>query len=63
LSIRAAALGQLDRRSEAEKKVAELLALMPDFETRGPRVMQRIVFTKKNVGLLLDGLRKAGLEL
>jgi hypothetical protein len=60
--IRVAALGQLDRRPEAEKSVGEMLELMSDFTTHGPQVIRRMVFVEENVALLLEGLRKAGLE-
>ena len=61
--IRAAALGQLAHQAEAGKAVAELLALMPDFESRGRNVLKRMVFLDENVEMLLVGLRKAGLDV
>jgi adenylate cyclase len=60
--IRTAVLGQLGRQGEAEKAARELLALMPDFESRGRSVLKRMVFLDENVEMLLDGLGKAGLE-
>jgi adenylate cyclase len=60
--IRAAALGQLDRRAEAEKAVDELLALMPDFKHHGPSLIRRLAYLDEHVDMLLEGLRKAGLE-
>jgi len=61
-ALRAAALGQLGRREEAQKAVQDLLALRPDFAAAarqeyakwyGPELIEQIV----------DGLRKAGLEV
>jgi len=60
--IRAAVLGQLDRQTEAKKAVDELLALIPDFETRARSLIQRMVFLDKNVEMILDGLQKAGVR-
>jgi adenylate cyclase len=61
--IRAAVLGQLDRREEAKKAVDELLALMPDFKRRGPILIRRLAYLDEHVEMLLDGLREAGLEI
>jgi adenylate cyclase len=60
--IRAAVLGQLGRQEEAKQAVAELLALLPDFKSRGRSVLKRMVHLDENVDMLLEGLRKAGLE-
>ncbi|MHA2371061.1 MAG: hypothetical protein ACXADX_19770, partial [Candidatus Hodarchaeales archaeon] len=60
--IRAAVLGQLERRAEARKAVDELLALVPDFKSRGPRLIRRLAYLDEHVDMLLEGLRKAGLE-
>jgi adenylate cyclase len=60
--IRAAVLGQLDRQAEAEKAVDELLALVPDFKRRGQSLIRRLAYLDENVDVLLEGLRKAGLE-
>jgi adenylate cyclase len=61
--LRAAALGELGRRAEAQEAVRELLALQPDFARRGRRLMPRWVFADENVRLLADGLARAGLRL
>jgi adenylate cyclase len=61
--LRAAALGQMGRRAEAGKAIAELLQLRPDFAARGHHL---IGFYVKSASLrdgLLDGLRKAGLPI
>jgi hypothetical protein len=36
--------------------------LNPDFATRARELMRRQFFSDENVEMLLDGLRKAGLE-
>ena len=61
--IRAAVLGQLERRAEAEKAVDELLALLPDFYLRGPSLIRRLAYLDEHVDMLMEGLRKAGLEM
>jgi tetratricopeptide (TPR) repeat protein len=61
--IRAAVLGQLGRQTEAKKAVDELLALVPDFQTRGRVLIQRFAYLDEHVDMLVEGLRKAGLEL
>ena len=61
--IRAAVLGQLGRRAEAKKAADELLALVPDFERRGGSLIRRFAYLDEHVEMLLEGLRKAGLEL
>ena len=60
--IRAAALGQLDRRKKARKAVDDLLALVPDFISRGPSLIRRMVYLEEQVEMLVAGLRKAGLK-
>jgi hypothetical protein len=47
---------------EAEKAVHELLSLVPDFNRRGSNLIRRIVYLDENSDMLLEGLRKAGLE-
>jgi adenylate cyclase len=61
--IRAAVLGQLDRRTEAKKVGGELLVLVPDFESRGRSLIKRMVYLDEHVEILVDGLHKAGLEM
>lgn len=60
--IRAAVLGQLERRVDSRNAVDELLALIPDFKRRGPDLVRRLAYLDENVNMLLDGLQKAGLE-
>ncbi len=59
---RAAALGQLGMKENAEAAVRELLTLNPDFAKRSRELMRPQLFSDENVEMLLDGLRKAGLE-
>ena len=61
--IRAAVLGQLDRRAVAKKAGGELLALVPDFEPRCRSLIQRMVYLDGHVDMLLDGLCKAGVGM
>ena len=61
--IRAAVLGQLGRQAEASKAGDELLALVPDFATRGHSLIQRMVYRKKHTEMLLEGLHKAGVKV
>lgn len=61
--IRAAVLGQLGRQEEAQQAIDELLALVPDFETRGRSLICRYAYLDENVEMLVEGLHKAGLEL
>jgi len=61
--IRAAVLGQLGRQAEASKAGDELLALVPDFATRGHSLIQRMVYRKKHAEMLLEGLHKAGVKV
>ena len=60
--LRAAALGQLGRRAEAESAASDLLGLVPDFGSRGREFINRPVLSDWIVDALLHGLRKAGLR-
>ena len=59
---RAAALGQMGRHSEAQAALEELYGLVPDFASRIDEMKPRLFATEENAEMLLDGLRKAGLE-
>ena len=56
-------MGQLGRQIEAGKAVDELLALVPDFKSRGRSLIQRMVYLDEHVEMLVRGLRKAGMDL
>jgi len=61
--VRAAALGQLERGSEAKIAVDELLTLRPDFPACGQNLISFFIKSPRLVRIILEGLRKAGLEL
>jgi len=60
--MRAACLGQLGRKAEARAAYAELLSLCPDF-VEDPRLLRHVDLIDGLADQLLDGLRKAGLEI
>jgi TolB-like protein/Tfp pilus assembly protein PilF len=62
LALRAAALGQLGQREAGQQAVQELLALRPDFATSARRDYGKW-WNSKTVEHLIDGLRKAGLDI
>jgi len=59
--MRAAALGQLGRQSEAEKAVDQLLELEPDFGNRGRWLIGRYLKVDELIEAIIEGLLKAGL--
>ncbi len=59
---RAAALGQLGQREAARKAVQDLLALRPDFGAAARQEYSKW-YESDQVEHMLDGLRKAGLEI
>ena len=61
--IRAAVLGQVYRRKEASKAISDLVALVPDFDRRGPSLIRRMVYLDEHVEMLVKGLGKARLEM
>jgi adenylate cyclase len=61
-AARAAALGQLGQFEEARKAVQDLLALRPDFATNAGQEYEKW-HDPENVEHMLEGLRKAGLEI
>jgi hypothetical protein len=60
---RAVALGYLGHLAEAKTVASELFELIPDFQGNGRELIQRFWRYEKPVGLIVEGLRKAGLEL
>ena len=58
----AAALGQLGRREEARQAVHDLLALRPDFAVAARREYAKW-YDSGLIEQIIDGLRKAGLEI
>jgi len=61
-ALRAAALGQLGQREAGWQAVQELLAVRPDFATKVRRDYGKW-WDAKTVDHLVEGLRKAGLEI
>ena len=61
-AARAATLGQLGQREEAQKAVQHLLALRPDFASVARQEYSKW-YDAQHVEQIIDGLRKAGLEI
>ena len=61
-ALRAAALGQLGQHGAAQESLKELLALRPGFATSVRRDYEKW-WDSKTVDHLIEGLRKAGLEI
>ena len=61
-ALRAAALGQLGRQDDARKALEELLALRPDFAATARQEYAKW-YAPELIEQLIDGLRKAGLEI
>jgi serine/threonine protein kinase len=62
VALRAAALGQLGRHAAAQLAVQELLTLRPDFANSVRRDYEKW-WDSKTIDHLIEGLRKAGLEI
>lgn len=62
LTLQAAVYGQLGEHELAEKAVQELLAITPDFAQVGRRKLEKW-YLPELVEPLVDGLRRAGLEI
>jgi len=61
-AIQAAALGQLGRYDDARLALKDLLALRPNFAVEARQEYAKL-YDDENVELILDGLRKAGLDI
>lgn len=61
--LRAITLGHLGRIKEGNRNVEELLKLKPDFPARGRLLIQHFIKSDELYERLLEGLRKAGLDL
>jgi len=61
--LRAAVLGQLGRTEEAQAAIAELLQVKSDFAATGLRLISHFVKLEELLETLLEGVRKAGLEI
>jgi TolB-like protein len=62
-ALRTAAYAQLGRADEARNAMRELLAVMPNFAEKGPAFYRRFLSPTALVDRLIDGWRKAGLQL
>ena len=60
--MRAVALGQLEKQSEAKTALNQLLKLEPYFATHGRRMLRGYLKTDGLVDMIIAGLRKAGLD-
>lgn len=61
--LRAATLGQLGRKSDAEKEMSDLHILKPEFESKAYHLISRYVKEETIVDLIMDGLQKAGMKI
>jgi adenylate cyclase len=61
--LRVAVLGQLKRIDEAKAHIDHLRLLKPDFEKKAHYLISRYVKEGELIEQVVDGLRKAGLEL
>jgi adenylate cyclase len=59
--LRAAALGQMGKEKQAKAAADELIALQPDFPTKGRWLISCDVKVDDLVGQLIEGVRKAGI--
>lgn len=61
--FRVATLGILGRVDEAQPFVEELLQIRPAFRERSRDYVRRLFIIDEHVDMILEGLRKAGLEV
>jgi adenylate cyclase len=61
--LRAAALGQLNRKKEAATELEHLKRLKPDFEQKAFYLISRFLKEESLVTHLIEGLRKAGMAI
>ncbi len=61
--LRATVLGQLNRMDEAANEIVHLKQLKPNFEEKASFLISRYVKQEDLVAHVMDGLRKAGMEL
>ena len=59
--LRAASLGQMGKEKQAKAAADELIALRPDFPTKGRWLISCGVKVDNLVDQLIEGLRKAGI--
>ncbi len=61
--LRAAVLGQLGRRDEAQPEIKELISLKADFDVKAHYLISRFVKEDQLVEHIIKGLRKAGMDI
>ena len=61
--LRAATLGQLGNKADAEEQISDLKKLKPDFESKAQNLIGRYVKEKKLADKIVEGLQKAGLKI
>jgi len=61
--LRAAVMGQLNLKTEAQKNIDQLLKHKPDFEQQAVYLISRYVKEDALVNHILEGLRKAGMKV
>jgi adenylate cyclase len=61
--LRAANLGQLNRKKEAREQIKYLKKLKPDFEEKAAYLIGRFVKEDELVEKVMEGLRKAGMKI
>ena len=61
--LRAAALGQLNRRKDAKQDLNDLISMRPDFQNSARDLINRYLKDDIVVDRILEGLRKAGLSV
>lgn len=59
--LRAAALGALGQKKEANKELNDLFAIMPSFQNNHTKILKRIFFQDSLIKALTKGLKAAGL--
>ncbi len=58
--VRAAVLGQLGRRDDAQPYLQKLTSLQPTFKDHGRHLVKRLLYSEENVDMVYEGLQKAG---
>lgn len=62
-ALRAITLGHLGRLNEGKRNVEKILLLKPDFPVRGRALIRHFIKSEELVATLIEGLKKAGLNL
>jgi len=62
-ALRVAVLGKLGRSSDAKVHIEKLVGLKPDFASRASELIRRSLKVEGVIDELIDGLRRAGVEM